>query len=238
MAIHTEALAADVVAQAAADAILQVQDEIVDLSAAQGRAGVIASLRSRSAELSNSAIAFDQIKTRALEQAADDIAWGRPPLSEWSIFLDEESRPSTAQRLALRLQVGPPEVADAEIASGLCRAIEARVRAEAGDECCVARLPRLLRREQMLHEALWDDPRVPATPEIRRHMRAAGRTLKRKLVPSAASESPPAHAAAPGRPGFWRRLIGRLQAFAGLRRPATREAGGRARRNSGASSNQ
>jgi len=217
MAIHVEALGAEVVARAAAAAILQVQDQIAELSEAHGRAGVIVRLRARSKALANSGIAFEQIVSLALERAADDIAWGRPPLANWPTFIDEQERPSTADRFVVRLDVGPPEAADAAAAHELSRSIIARVLAEEADAFSAARrFPLLLRRESLLQEALWDDPRLPATPEARRLMRAVAAALQESLGPSAAPVA--AREAPPGQPsGLWRRLLGRVQAYAGLR---------------------
>lgn len=210
MAVHMEERGAEVVARAAAAAILQVQDEVLDLFAGRGRTGAIARLRARSRELSISGVAFDQIKSMALERAADDVSWGRPPLASWSIFLDEDGRPSPAERLALRLQVGPPDPADDKAARELRRAVEARILGEEQDAFTAARrLPQLLRREGLLQDALWDDPRLAASPPIRRLMRAVGAQLQQKLAPSPAVAGPGWAAAAPEHRGLWSRLFGR-----------------------------
>jgi hypothetical protein len=215
MAIHTEASGAEVVARAAAAAILQVQDQVADLSGSHGRSGVISRLRVQSKELSSSGVAFDQIRSLALERAADDIAWGRPPLANWSTFIDEQDRPSSADRFAVRLQVGPPEPADEAAAHELSRAIIARVLAEEEDAFSAARrFPLILRRESVLQDTLWDDPRLLASPEARRLMRSVAAVLLEKLGPCTA----PTIAREPQPPsGIWRRLLGRVQAYAGLR---------------------
>ena len=218
MAIHTEALGAEVVARAAAAAILKVQDEVAELFISHGRSGVIARLRIQSKELSASGVAFEQIKCLALTQAADDIAWGRPALASWSTFVDEERRPSTAERLAIRLQVGPAEPKDDEVARELSRSIVARVLAEEEDAFSAARrFPQLLRREGVLQDVLWDDPRLEASPPVRRLMRAVGAELGEKLSssPASALQAQPSRTAQPR--GVWRRLLGRVQAYAGLR---------------------
>lgn len=208
MAVHPDTHGADAVSRAAAAAILQVQGEVADLFAQQGRAGVVATLRRDAARLSASALAFDQIRSRALDQAADDIAWGRPPLGGWPDFLDPQSRPSTAERLAIRLQVGPPQAGDDHAAGALCRALATRLLAEEEDAFSAARrLPQRMRREEMLQEALWDDPRLTASPQTRRLMRAVGMALARKLGPSPARQAP-LPAVAPPASGFWRRLLG------------------------------
>lgn len=218
MVMQTEALGAEVVARAAAAAILQIQDQIADLSGSHGRSGVISRLRIQAKELSSSGAAFDQIKSLALERAADDISWGRAPLANWSTFIDEQDRPSMTDRFAVRLQVGPPEPADEDAAHELSRSIIARALAEEEDAFSAARrFPLLLRRETVLQEALWDDPRLAASPDTRRLMRAVGAALGEKLAPSPAASGarelqPPSDAG-----GIWRRLLGRVQAYAGLR---------------------
>ncbi|CAN7638267.1 hypothetical protein LJR219_004998 [Phenylobacterium sp. LjRoot219] len=218
MTIHTEALGAEVVARAAAAAIVQVQDEVVDLFGSRGRSGVIARLRIQAKELSASGIAFEQIKSLALDRAADDVSWGRPPLANWSTFVDEESRPSTAQRLALRLQVGPPDPEDDEAARELSRTVIARVLADEEDAFSAARrFPQLIHREGVLQETLWDDPRLAASPSARRLMRAVAADLQRKLSLSPAAAPRLQQPLAPPPQNVWRRLLGRVQAYAGLR---------------------
>lgn len=217
MVMQTEASGAEVVARAAAAAIVQIQDQIAELSDFHGRAGLISRLRLQSQELSTSAVAFDQIKSLALERAADDISWGRAPLANWSTFIDEQDRPTEAARFAIRLQVGPPEPSDEEAAHELTRSIIARALAREKDAFSAARrFPLLLRRESALQEALWDDPRLRASPETRRLMRAVAAALGEKLAPSPAP-APRERRPPPQRAGIWRRLLGRVQAYAGLR---------------------
>lgn len=163
MVAYRERDSACTVAVAAAKAMLQVRDEIVDLFTSGGNADVIVALRAHSHALSHSAIAHDQIKCRALECAADDLAGGRAPLASWSLSMSEDNDPSTAERLRLRLRVGPKDAADDELAKGLAASLELQVLAEhAGARMTARRLTHLLSQEAQLQYATWDGPRIQA----------------------------------------------------------------------------
>ena len=170
-----------IVASAAAAAISEVHDEIHDLSAHAGRAGVVARLRERSAELSQSGAAREQLKSRALEVAADDLAWGRAALSNWPTFFAAEHRPSPESRAELRAMVTPYQPADA-VAASVAATIEARLLQDGGDSFTAARqLAERLADEIALQSALWDDPRIAADLNARRLMRAGELGLSLRL---------------------------------------------------------
>lgn len=170
-----------IVASAAAAAIIEVHDEIHNLATQAGRAGVVARLRERSAELSQSGAAREQLKSRALEVAADDLAWGRAALSNWPTFFAAEHRPSQESRAELRRIVTPYQPADA-VAASVAAAIEARLLQEGGDSFAAARqLAERLADEIALQSALWDDPRIAADLNARRLMRAGELGLSLRL---------------------------------------------------------
>lgn len=177
----TVGISDSIIASAAAAAIVQVHDEIHDLSAQAGRAGVVARLRERSAELSQSGAAREQLKSRALEVAADDLAWGRAALSNWPTFFAAEHRPSPESRAELRRLVTPYQPADA-VAASVAALIEARLLQDGGDSFTAARqLPQRLADEIALQSALWDDPRITADLNARRLMRAGELGLSLRL---------------------------------------------------------
>lgn len=177
----TIGIADSIIASAAATAMIEVHDEILDLATQAGRAGVIARLRERSAELSQSGAAREQLKSRALEAAADDLAWGRAALSNWPTFFAADQRPSPEARAELRRMVTPYQPADA-VAATVASAIEARLLQEGDDSFAAARqLPERLADEIALQAALWDDPRISADLNARRLMRAGELGLNLRL---------------------------------------------------------
>lgn len=177
----TTGIADSIVASAAATAILDVHQEIHDLATQAGRAGVVARLRERSADLAHSGDARDQLKSRALEVAADDLAWGRAALSNWPTFFAEEWRPSPESRAELRRLVTPYQPADA-VASSVAAAIEARLMQDGEDSFSAARqLAESLANEIALQSALWDDPRLAADLNARRLMLAGEVGLSLRL---------------------------------------------------------
>ena len=170
-----------IIASAAAKAIIEVHQEIHDLSTQAGRAGVVARLRERSAELAHSGVGREQLKSRALEVAADDLAWGRAALSNWPTFFAEERRPSPESRAELRRLVTPYQPADA-VASSVAAAIEARLLQDGEDSFAATRqLAERLADEIALQSALWDDPRLAADLNARRLMRAGEMGLSLRL---------------------------------------------------------
>ena len=177
----TTGTADSIVASAAAKAIIEVHQEIHHLSTQAGRAGVVARLRERSAELAHSGAAREQLKSQALEVAADDLAWGRAALSNWPTFFAEERRPSPESRAELRRLVTPYQPADA-VASSVAAAIEAHLLQDGEDSFAAARqLTERLADEITLQSALWDDPRLAADLNARRLMRAGEVGLSLRL---------------------------------------------------------
>lgn len=183
-------IADSIVASAAAAAIIEVHEEIHGLARHAGRAGVVARLRERAAELVCSGAAREQLKSRALEVAADDLAWGRAALSNWPTFFAEELRPSSESRAELRRLVTPYQPADA-VAASVAASIEARLLHDGGDSFTAARhLADRLGDEIVLQAALWDDPRIAADLDARRLMRAGelGLSLRLEAIKSRKAE--------------------------------------------------
>lgn len=173
----------DVVSSAAAAVMTEVDDEIRHLLAAQGRAGVVVALRRTALALARSGVARDQLKRRALEVAADDLAWGRRPLAHWPQAFAEASCPTEESRLAVRRSL-PADAAPADLRAqtALAAEIEARVLREGPDAFFAAiLLPERLAEEAELQARLWDDPRISADAEARGLMRAAERGLRVRL---------------------------------------------------------
>lgn len=205
MTSPTVGIADSIVASAAAAAIIEVHQEINDLAAHAGRAGVVARLRERAADLAYSGAAREQLKSRALEVAADDLAWGRAALCNWPTFFAEEMRPSPESRAELRRLVTPYQPADA-VAASVASAIEARLLQDGEDSFTAARrLAERLAEEIALQSALWDDPRIAADLNTRRLMRAGElglslrlETIKRRKVEPAKPQ--------PKRGGVWKWL--------------------------------
>lgn len=200
----TTGIADSIVASAAATAIIEVHQEIHDLATRAGRAGVVARLRERSAELAHSGAAREQLKSRALEAAADDLAWGRAALSNWPTFFAEEWRPSPESRAELRRLVTPCQPGDT-VASSVAAAIEARLIQDGEDSFAAARqLAERLADEITLQSALWDDPRIAADVDARRLMRAGEVGLSLRL--EAIERRKIVHARQPRKGGVWKWL--------------------------------
>ncbi len=100
---RTDILLATVAATAAAE----VQDRVMDLATHQGRTGMMVSLRVQARDLALSGIGRDQVRSRAFEAAADDIAWGRPPLVGWRTFAIDAVTVPDEDRAALRERLSP-----------------------------------------------------------------------------------------------------------------------------------
>lgn len=200
----TSGIADSIVASAAATAILDVHQEIHNFATQAGRAGVVARLRERSAELAHSGDAREQLKSRALEVAADDLAWGRAALSNWPTFFAEEWRPSPESRAELRRLLTPYQPADA-VASSVAAAIEARLMQDGEDSFAAARqLAERLANEIALQSALWDDPRLAADLNARRLMLAGEVGLSLRLEAIKRQKVEPARQ--PRKGGVWKWL--------------------------------
>lgn len=220
-------LTASLVAAAATAAMAEVYDDIVDLFGRHGRAAVVVHLRQRAQMLGRAASARDQLKSCAMDAAADDVAWGRSPFGQWTAFLAQENWPDEA----LRSQVRPPPGYDTTqtrtAAEAWARETEARLIRRTSDVCDAARsLPERLAEEVRLQDALWDDPRLPASPATRALIRAGGEALQRRL-----SDLGPVGAASvavrtPDGTPSW---LGRMMQGLGVRRPAAAARGGERR---------
>jgi hypothetical protein len=175
-------LTASLVGAAAAAAMAEVYDDIVDLFGRHGRAEVVVHLRQRAQMLSRAASARDQLQSCAMDAAADDVERGRSPFGQWTDFLAQENWPDEALRAQVRPppeRVPPQTRLDAE---AWARETEARLIRQTSDACDAARsLPARLAEEVRLQAALWDDPRLPASPATRALMQAGGEALQRRL---------------------------------------------------------
>lgn len=127
----------DPMVRCATEAVAVVGDAMAALSGEHGRAGMMICLRLRSQELSRSALAEDQVRSRAFEAAADDVAWGRKPLQAWLRTMSEPAAASEEQRAAIRATLPAPgcdgDGPTRAEAHALVREIEARW-ARSGDD--------------------------------------------------------------------------------------------------------
>lgn len=186
-------------------AVAVVGDEMAALSGEHGRAGMMVCLRLRSHELSRSALAEDQVRSRAFEAAADDVAWGRLPLQAWLREMSDPSEAPEDQRAAIRATLPDSGHDITSPAQALVREIEARW-ARSGDDAfdAVRRRGEYLGAVRALQAQAFDDPRLRATPALRAVMRCSADLLADMIRPAGgggASEAP----AVPG--GHWRRLL-------------------------------
>jgi hypothetical protein len=197
---HDDMLLAAVAAAAISDA----HDRILEHSAHLGRAGVMVRLRMEARELAASPMGDDQVKACAFEAAADDLAWGRAPLSAWRLFLTPGHEPSGEARAAIRAAL-PPPCEDLERRAAQAAAdFEIRCVAEAGSAYAGAReLSQRLRHAIALQGLLWDDPRIVPDPGLRLVMREAGQALQTRLA-----QTLPAPETRLGRRRRWRQLFG------------------------------
>lgn len=198
----------DPMVRCATAAVAVVGDEMAALSGEHGRAGMMVCLRLRSHELSRSALAEDQVQSRAFEAAADDVAWGRPPLQAWLQEMSDPSAASEAERLAIRAILPAPGRDITSPAQALVREIDARW-ARSGQDAFDAARSRSdhLAAVQALQAQAFDDPRLRATPGLRAVMRCSAGLLQDILRQGAAGAP---GASSPGSVGAglpWRRLL-------------------------------
>jgi len=196
------------IARCASAAVAMVGEEMAVLSGHHGRAGMIICLRQRSRDLCRSAFAEDQVRSRAFEAAADDLAWGRAPLQDWLREMSDPSAASEAQRAAIRASLPGSGRDITTPAEGLLREVEARwTRGETGALDELGRRGDYFDAVRALQALAFDDPRLDAPPALRAVMRCSADLLA-EAVRSAAAGSGAAVVVGPGRPrGFWRRLL-------------------------------
>ena len=199
------------ISQAAAAAVAEVQAAAMEHGAHMGRAGVTVSLRAQARDLAGSAVARDQIRSRAFESAADDVAWGRPPLADWRLFAIDALPAPEADRAPLRAAAAQPVSEDA--AHRLAREVEHRALSSDDTVDAVRSLAVDLAAEAQMQEMLWDDPRIAAAPEVRALMRASAAVLRRRaeeldtpIRPAPKPQASPVRAPA-RRVSGWRRLF-------------------------------
>ncbi|MFT4253166.1 MAG: hypothetical protein QM608_11825 [Caulobacter sp.] len=174
-------------ATAAAAALIEAADVIEDAWTRKPAREAVTRLSLHAEELASSPLARDQLLSRALELAAQDLEAGRRPLAHWPLFFARDLAPSAEAREDVRdwvlahaeRQAAAPPLSDGE---AVAQAVEARTVRDLGDAFETARgLTRRLRVEAWLQLALWDDPRIPANAETRWLMRAGGRRLMARL---------------------------------------------------------
>jgi len=204
--------AALLLSKVAADAAAEVQGAVVGYAARLGRSGIVMRLRAQARELATSAIGHDQLSSLAFEAAADDMAWGRAPLESWRPFALGARGASVLERGAPRARLPP---ADTEVASRgeqTARAIEQRLLSGRDAFDAIRGHSAALEAQVEIQSALWDDPRIAATPDVRLTMQASIDPLRRRrhaLAPTPSSTAasscvePPPEAAVRG----WRRLF-------------------------------
>ena len=156
---------------AKAAALAQARWEALDLGARRPAELVPGLMRGRAAELAASPLAQDQLLSLALDRLADGLPAGGPaPLS-----LQMDQAADEGRRRAVREQVfrqgGLPISAGAAALAELER--RHRPLARSPGELSVR-----LEAEARLHEALWDDPDLPADPTTRLTMLSAVPRLK------------------------------------------------------------
>lgn len=199
----------DHVTTAAALTVSRVQALIRDLAGRHGRAGLIAALRRQAEAIAPSGVAFHQIERMALQAAADDLAWGRAPLGAWRLFFDRPPPAMAGARAAIRLRLDARCREDASLEDAVALEIERLVMAQAREAFVAARDRwSLLEAAAELQAALWDDPRLQASDEIRQRMRSGERGIRRVLARRPKLSGPVS--ARP--PRLWRRLLMRIGA--------------------------
>ena len=197
----------DPMVRCATAAVAVVGDEMAALSGEHGRAGMMVCLRLRSHELSRSALAEDQVRSRAFEAAADDVAWGRMPLQAWLREMSDPSAASEDQRAAIRATLPEAGRDITSPAQALVREIEARW-ARRGDDASDAlrRRAGYLAAARALQAQAFDDPRLRAAPALRAVMRCSADLLADMTRLAAPSSGSVLEAPAVPR-GDWRRLL-------------------------------
>ncbi|MDP3173344.1 MAG: hypothetical protein Q8M88_02780 [Phenylobacterium sp.] len=176
----------------AADAAAEVQAAVVRHAASMGRSGIVMALRAQACELGASAIGYDQISSLAFESAADDMAWGRTPLATWRPFALGAAGASILERRALRARL--PRVDPEAMSRGeqIARAIEHRLLSKHDAFEAIREHSAALEGHAEIQSALWDDPRIAATSDVRLIMRATIDPLRHRIHALAPAPAPQA----------------------------------------------
>ncbi len=193
------------ISTAAATAVAEVQDALRNHASQLGRSGIIATLRAQSRELAQSSFGRDQIRSLAFDVAADDVAWGRAPLTQWRTFaLDATAIPDEVRG---QLRAALPE-ADEAVGREIAHEIEREALSKGDAFDAIGALAGELISAAELQAALWDDPRIAATPDTRSKMRASVEPLRRRADAFRISARPAAVSSPKTPPtGLWRRLL-------------------------------
>lgn len=179
------AVSHDPIARCATRAATNVVDEIAILARENGRAATIVGLRLRARALSRSALAEDQVLSVAFEAAADDLAWGRPPLKAWLCAMVDPATVSAEARATVRASLPASGHDIASAAQVLVREIEARCALQGEDAFAAASAwTQALADVQALQASGFDDPRLRATPILRAVMRCSAERLEVLLRPA------------------------------------------------------
>lgn len=155
--------AADVVASALVAALMEARWEVASLLSRHAPAEAAERLRGHAAELAMTPLGCDQVLSLALDAAAEDLENDRPPLREGvvSFFPPEAPNPDV---LELRSSVYAHGGAPAGNSGAVVAELVARRRLEARTDVGLAHR---LTADARLHERLWDDRRIPASPQVR-----------------------------------------------------------------------
>jgi hypothetical protein len=193
----------DPVALALVDAVVAARWEANEILSRRSCDVAADLLRGHAGELAHSPFGRDQLLKLALEAAALDVEKGRSPLELGALFYISHGLPTAEQREPLRRLVAGLGETPAGPSKQLTPEFERRVSPEdLTDEELCARLG----QEADLQDALWDDPRLTAEPNVRLAMLrsvAGFRERAAELNPSRvlAARRAGRRRAAPGRRG-------------------------------------
>lgn len=193
----------------AAEAIAEVHDSVMDHAAHLGRSGLTVRLRVQARNLAQSCVGRDQIRSRAFEAAADDVAWGRGPLTKWRTFAADAAAVADRDRAALRASVPQSDKASKTRGDQVALDIEREALSSRDAFDAIRGLAAELTAAAQMQAMLWDDPRIAATPDLRAIMRASIISLQRRASALALDAPPPSPAPQPAaRPmSGWRKLF-------------------------------
>jgi hypothetical protein len=155
----------ELVAAAALGALLDARWHAMDLISRKPREVTVDLLRGLAGEMAFSAIARDQLLGVALVMAADELERSGALEGLAPLALLQRLEPAEAERMTLRRDVF---AAAAPIRSAESQDVVAAVERRSGSEDhAPAELARRLRNEAILHEQLWDHPRLAAAARTR-----------------------------------------------------------------------